>query len=1061
MENIDRVPSLFSIQERAEYVERMNSCFLRKKITNVSSQDLANLRSGTVNLFLKICLNIMYFFTRSSNISRFLSAQGEAEKITKMYTRASKISLDKIEPQGVDLPTTTVGMIDYKAAKALLRSKKKQEQIEKFEDICSEKTEESDFSFKKSLDRCFKTIASMSGISIKEKEPLAYFRQLLHEVKTMTNDEGKNVLEQLSDLLKQQRDFYHDLSILYHAQTLSSEGSFQLETNRHFLEHVAQRHGLDILFVEDQSQFLQKLTIAIQTVEEKVSRIKQIFRSSVSEIEDELAIFEVSTDRLVQEFSPEILKKPIHVTMVGVEYAGLVKEGGLSEALEGLSVGMKKQHADNHVRLIFPKFSILPQNVCQKLETAPCQDYYDSNGERFSVFTTEIDGVECCFVDHPSFLLTQPKPSIYGPNETEMKTRFAKFSQLASDLLPQLGKTDIIHLHDWHVAGVAIKYKKDHLQDWEEGKTPPIVFTFHNNSRASQGRFFQSVYNYDPIIQGLIQAGIASNNTNAFVDTLQIADSATTVSPTFALESQAIDTGEGVSFAVREAAEKGKLFGVINGSNPKRWDSSSDGQLKQWKEVDTQESLDLTFSHDSPDILEKKQACKAQLTKWVRATFPNNSFDETKPLVTFIGRFDSYQKGLDKLDEAIQATLETGGQFVCMGSLEDPQATALLDKLEKKYEGKEVLFIRDYKDPNGRFHYQQGNSERQGIGSIVRAASDFLFIPSSFEPCGLVQFEGWLFGSLAIGSRKGGLADTIIPPGQGQSTYNGFLFDRNGRDATSCGAVLRMALQSWALCDDAEKRATISRIMRDGKKYSWTEAPYGYSPVEKYRFVYENAKKMAGIRARERRIKKRVNLPALLRRQASQKPTSKANILEERYMSLRKRADVRFADIEKTYFSVPESFRMQLPLPYTQGVRFREYERFGAHHFDDHTHFEVFAPGASTVSVRIVGQETLYPMSKEEDGSWSVDCPDIEVGTGYQYVVNDKIKIDPYGRRTVPSFEIGKPPCSVVESSSPYEWNDEEWITQRVQSAGQSKPMSTYEVYPTAWRKKDGRYLNY
>ena len=109
---------------------------------------------------------------------------------------------------------------------------------------------------------------------------------------------------------------------------------------------------------------------------------------------------------------------------------------------------------------------------------------------------------------------------------------------------------------------------KLHKDSPEKREYPPIVFTYHNNSRSSQGRFEQGIYNYEPVIQGLIEAGITSENVNFFVEAIKKSDAITTVSESFGIESQDMSRGEGVSFAAREAAQAGKLTGIINGSNP-------------------------------------------------------------------------------------------------------------------------------------------------------------------------------------------------------------------------------------------------------------------------------------------------------------------------------------------------------------------------------------------------------------------------------------------------------------------------------------------------------------
>jgi len=66
----------------------------------------------------------------------------------------------------------------------------------------------------------------------------------------------------------------------------------------------------------------------------------------------------------------------------------------------------------------------------------------------------------------------------------------------------------------------------------------------------------------------------------------------------------------------------------------------------------------------------------------------------------------------------------------------------------------------------------------------IFAASDFTFMPSRFEPCGLSQMYAQRFGSLPIGHRTGGLADTI------EDGKTGLLFNSSSIDAFF-GAICR------------------------------------------------------------------------------------------------------------------------------------------------------------------------------------------------------------------------------------------------------------------------------
>ena len=66
---------------------------------------------------------------------------------------------------------------------------------------------------------------------------------------------------------------------------------------------------------------------------------------------------------------------------------------------------------------------------------------------------------------------------------------------------------------------------------------------------------------------------------------------------------------------------------------------------------------------------------------------------------------------------------------------------------------------------------------------LAYAASDFILMPSSFEPCGLPQMIAPIYGALPVAHETGGIHDTIAHLDVDQNTGNGFLFktfDANG-----------------------------------------------------------------------------------------------------------------------------------------------------------------------------------------------------------------------------------------------------------------------------------------
>jgi starch synthase/alpha-amylase len=66
---------------------------------------------------------------------------------------------------------------------------------------------------------------------------------------------------------------------------------------------------------------------------------------------------------------------------------------------------------------------------------------------------------------------------------------------------------------------------------------------------------------------------------------------------------------------------------------------------------------------------------------------------------------------------------------------------------------------------------------------LAYAASDFILMPSRFEPCGLPQMISPIYGSLPVAHDTGGIHDTIQHLNVAADTGNGFLFktfDANG-----------------------------------------------------------------------------------------------------------------------------------------------------------------------------------------------------------------------------------------------------------------------------------------
>ena len=98
------------------------------------------------------------------------------------------------------------------------------------------------------------------------------------------------------------------------------------------------------------------------------------------------------------------------------------------------------------------------------------------------------------------------------------------------------------------------------------------------------------------------------------------------------------------------------------------------------------------------------------------------------------------------------------------------------------------------------------------LSQLGFAASDFLLMPSLFEPCGLPQMQAPIYGSLAIAHNTGGLHDTVEPLDITRHVGNGFRFDTY--DSNGLFWAMDQAMEFWSL-PASVRAAEISRIMTE------------------------------------------------------------------------------------------------------------------------------------------------------------------------------------------------------------------------------------------------------
>ncbi len=172
--------------------------------------------------------------------------------------------------------------------------------------------------------------------------------------------------------------------------------------------------------------------------------------------------------------------------------------------------------------------------------------------------------------------------------------------------------------------------------------------------------------------------------------------------------------------------------------------------------------------------------------------------DDAAPILFWPSRLDPVQKGCQLLAEILYRTVAKYWDrklqvvFVANGDYQ-----------------RVFNDIVNFHDIHGRVAVA---SFDESLSRLAYAGSDFVLMPSRFEPCGLPQMVGVLYGSLPIVHDTGGLHDTVDHLDVAAGRGNGFAFKHY--DAAALAWGIDEAMRFHALSAE-DRAAQISRIMRE------------------------------------------------------------------------------------------------------------------------------------------------------------------------------------------------------------------------------------------------------
>lgn len=422
------------------------------------------------------------------------------------------------------------------------------------------------------------------------------------------------------------------------------------------------------------------------------------------------------------------------------EATPIYKLGGLGDVGGSLPIALNLLDID--IRIVLPLHPeiALSQINATLLESFSC--IYNRVRLNISVYQGFLTGSRV-----PIYYLAEPRylTSPSGPQDN-YADKYAVFSLAIAHWLHETKMSwqpQLIHLNDWHTALVPVIMR--HLYSVRHIR---FLITIHN--LAYQGITEMPVarrLNLPQHVCQIMSWDESDGDTNILLEGILHSDIITTVSPTYAQEILTSRFGEQLHEILNQ--KSAHIVGIVNGLDQQFFNPQTD--------------VFIARKYDSQNAAILKTENKIDLQK-----FLNLPVNPSSPLISYIGRLDPRQKGIDIIDNLLQsqALISEDSQFVFLGT-GDPD-------WERK--------LHNY-DSNP--HIRIITRFDESLAHRLYASSDLLFIPSNFEPCGLIQMIAMRYGSLPVAHAVGGLKDTI------RHNQTGFLYEPN--TSTSASECLTQA----------------------------------------------------------------------------------------------------------------------------------------------------------------------------------------------------------------------------------------------------------------------------
>ncbi|MGJ8696084.1 MAG: glycogen synthase [Verrucomicrobiaceae bacterium] len=402
------------------------------------------------------------------------------------------------------------------------------------------------------------------------------------------------------------------------------------------------------------------------------------------------------------------------------------KAGGMADVSASLVNALNDQGADVHVAL--PNFRKMFQL------------------EANNIFEAEYDKVNRSLPEQKIHLAQDRiffhRSRVYSAAENH-NIALAFQREVINHIIPQV-RPDLIHCNDWMtglIPAVAKRYGIKSLFTCHNIHTEKLTLAAIEEKGIDAAEFWNHCYFLRPPHH--YEETRNSNPVDLLTTGIFASDHVNSVSPTFL--SEIVDGKHAfvpshINHELWQKCQSGNASGILNAPDVG---------------FDPQTDTHLEHHYNAKTHVKGKAKNKAALQKALGL-----KIDPEAPLFLWPSRLDPVQKGPELLSQILFSLTE-----------EHPDLQiAIVASGEFKKHFAEIIHMHSLYDRVAMVEFTEK------LSRLGYAGSDFMIMPSRFEPCGLPQMVSPKYGTLPVAHDTGGIHDTVDPFNYDLDSGNGFLF---------------------------------------------------------------------------------------------------------------------------------------------------------------------------------------------------------------------------------------------------------------------------------------------